>query len=530
MNVVNKNPIVMIEAAWKRANRLPTPNGPSTTPVSPSTSSSSINYTRLPNNQQGLSDKEIEMTTQLASLDLASVCVSNILLIEDRYIPTPILKIYETCLTNQHDQQSKDILNLCMYIFKNWHDARTNLNFVRDGARVLGALSKRFIGAHLNVAIEATEINQKHILMEVMRKLKREKMRSGLSLIDFLRSFNKRSKYTDFDFELFDKDDADEYDNESRWFSTARSLIDNPIGIYSKRVIIQILKNYCTFILEMAPSMSQRLFDESVPSWLDEDSQKQGFCFEENNEKKTLRANIRNILLRTKKPQKNDDNKNVDDISREVAFGTCEDGDTGHKNENSLAEFGLNEETVSTVNEDTVNTNIWLDQNQNSRQKEPHLDENHTEKVIDKTDNVEVLSSPEKENKDEYDSKADIFRENNKTNMAMEKQLVKMLKNTFTEDLDSEQIDKMKECDGDDFGVNIDGGDGDNSVEMEEKILQNDLNEIENKFEEYSKIDIERLKELESMKNSNISDNNNNKSSDSEELNNTEDCCDDYQL
>ena len=213
------------------------------------------------------------------------MCISNILLVEDTHLPSPLILIYEKALERAmeepEDENNQALMRLCNYIFRNWHDIRTELCFIRDVCAVTAKLSRRFTdhAIHLNHAIEATPIRQKFVLKMVMRKLRQETR--GRSLGEFLVQYEHTPKggsdsLYDISCALFDKEDVLAYDNDPYGGATSgffRSMLERPSALYMKQVVLHLIRTVCKLKLGVSESTSSKLFGESVPSWVEEDDE-----------------------------------------------------------------------------------------------------------------------------------------------------------------------------------------------------------------------------------------------------------------
>lgn len=213
------------------------------------------------------------------------MCISNILLVEDTHLPSPLILIYEKALERAmeepEDENNQALMRLCNYIFRNWHDIRTELCFIRDVCAVTAKLSRRFTdhAIHLNHAIEATPIRQKFVLKMVMRKLRQETR--GRSLGEFLVQYEHTPKggsdsLYDISCALFDKEDVLAYDNDPYGGATTgffKSMLERPSALYMKQVVLHLIRTVCKLKLGVSESTSSKLFGESVPSWVEEDDE-----------------------------------------------------------------------------------------------------------------------------------------------------------------------------------------------------------------------------------------------------------------
>lgn len=255
--------------------------------------------------------------SQTNALNLSAVCMSNIMMLEDKHLPSVIVRMYEFCLERSvngttEDTENEARLRLLNFIIHRWHETREKLMFIRDAARILAALSKSVVGDHLSIAVEATGVSQQHVMRELMRTIRRESR--GMSLGTFLERYNTAPSseflFHDMTFELFDRDDVYDYDRASRgglMESYVGELLRAPVMHYLKRVLISMIRAFCNLKLHVPSSVSERLFSESVPSWVEEDTET-GLLRMDNASRERLqlaRENISLLLMQQRdKPKK----------------------------------------------------------------------------------------------------------------------------------------------------------------------------------------------------------------------------------
>ena len=255
--------------------------------------------------------------SQRSALNLSAVCMSNIMMLEDKHLPSVIVRMYEFCLERSVNGTTEDIenearLRLLNFIIHRWHETREKLMFIRDVARILAALSKSVLGDHLSIAVEATAVSQQHVMRELMRTIRRESR--GMSLGTFLERYNTAPSseflFHDMTFELFDRDDVYDYDQASRgglMESYIGEILRAPVMHYLKRVLISMIRSFCNLKLHVPTSVSERLFSESVPSWVEEDTET-GLLRMDNASRERLqlaRENISLLLMQQRdKPKK----------------------------------------------------------------------------------------------------------------------------------------------------------------------------------------------------------------------------------
>lgn len=255
--------------------------------------------------------------SQAGALNLSAVCMSNIMMLEDKHLPSVIVRMYEFCLERSvngttEDTENEARLRLLNFIIHRWHETREKLMFIRDAARILAALSRSVVGDHLSIAVEATAVSQQHVMRELMRTIRRESR--GMTLGAFLERYSTAPSseflFHDMTFELFDRDDVYDYDRASRgglMESYVGEILRAPVMHYLKRVLISMIRAFCNLKLHIPNSVSERLFSESVPSWVEEDTET-GLLRMDNASRERLqlaRENISVLLMqRRDKPKK----------------------------------------------------------------------------------------------------------------------------------------------------------------------------------------------------------------------------------
>lgn len=289
------NPYAVLERTWREISKTNKTNGGDTSGETTATHDES----------------------QTSALNLSAVCMSNIMMLEDKHLPSVIVRMYEFCLERSvngttEDTENEARLRLLNFIIHRWHETREKLMFIRDAARILAALSKSVLGDHLSIAVEATAVSQQHVMRELMRTIRRESR--GMSLGTFLERYNTAPSseflFHDMTFELFDRDDVYDYDRASRgglMDSYVGEILRAPVMHYLKRVLISMIRAFCNLKLHVPSSVSERLFSESVPSWVEEDTET-GLLRMDNASRERLqlaRENISLLLMQQRdKPKK----------------------------------------------------------------------------------------------------------------------------------------------------------------------------------------------------------------------------------
>lgn len=286
------NPYLVLENTWRmtkngRSGSSEDLDQLSIRPVSPLSSSSDASGAKL--------------------LNLSALCISNILLLEDRHLPSIFIRMYEQCLLlNEQDEtneENRSRLRLLNYLIQRWHETRTRLNFYRDLMRVAGALAKPIIGDHLSIAVEETKVTQYHVMTELMKNLRKET--SGRTLGEYLESYSgskQANQYTfnDMALELFSRNDVLSYERtSSTWIG---DLSMHPLASYGKRVVVVLMRAICRLKLNVPSSVSAKLFAPSLPSWVEEDSETGMIHCDEATKARISQAkeNITRMLLRRK--------------------------------------------------------------------------------------------------------------------------------------------------------------------------------------------------------------------------------------
>lgn len=247
--------------------------------------------------------------TRAEALNLSAVCMSNIMMLEDKHLPSVLIRMYEFCLERSvncgYEEENEARLRLLNFIIHRWHETREKLMFIRDAARILAALTRSVLGDHLSIAIESTPVNQQHVMRELMRTLRRESC--GMSLGTFLERYNTTSSseflFNDMTFELFDREDVFDYDRARQggmFDSYLGEMLRAPVLYYLRRVLISITRAFCNLKLHVPSSVSERLFAESVPSWVEEDTETGLLRMDSASRERLQRAreNISELLMR----------------------------------------------------------------------------------------------------------------------------------------------------------------------------------------------------------------------------------------
>lgn len=294
------NPYLMLEDTWQRTKSGTTSkNEPLKTSVIPFDSSSVP-----PLHQNGHTSHD-----NVKQLNLSAMCMSNILMLEDRHIPSVFIRMYEHCLkVNEIDPENTANLadlRLLNYIIQRWHETRNRLTFYRDMFKVIASLAKPFVGDHFSIAVESTPINQKHVVKELIRTVRDESR--GRSVGEFLEQWSRQRHVSDYSFhdmgqlELFTRSDvlewqSDETVNPVHSFFTR--LMNHPVSAYSLQLVRHILKMMIKMNLNMPSSACDSLFEKSCPSWAEEDTDS-GIINMDNETIKRVneaRENIRRML------------------------------------------------------------------------------------------------------------------------------------------------------------------------------------------------------------------------------------------
>ena len=209
--------------------------------------------------------------------------MSNIMMLEDKHLPSVIVRMYEFCLersvtSSEEDPDNEARLRLLNFIIHRWHETREKLMFIRDAARILAALSRSVVGDHLSIAVEATTVNQQHVMRELMRTIRKESR--GMTLGEFLERYSTAPSseflFHDMAFELFDREDVYDYDRAVKggfMDSYIGEMLRAPVMLYLRRVLVSMIRAFCNLKLHVPSSVSERLFSESVPSWVEEDTE-----------------------------------------------------------------------------------------------------------------------------------------------------------------------------------------------------------------------------------------------------------------
>lgn len=272
-------------------------------------------------------------------LNLSAICISNILMLEDRHIPSIFVRMYEHCLQRNdespEDDENNARLRLLNYLFQRWHETRNKLTFYRDVFKVISVIAKPVIGEHMSIAVEMSPINQQHVMRELLRNLRRESR--GQTLGEFLERYGtKPCNYTfhDMGLELFTRDDVREYDamdnsNANVVHSFIGDILRHPVATYFNRLLLSITRSLCHLRLNMSASVSNKLFSTSVPSWAEEDTET-GMINMDNETRERLRETRENItrLLTKRKIKMIEQRRKVETTGKNDEIVNESDGTT----------------------------------------------------------------------------------------------------------------------------------------------------------------------------------------------------------
>lgn len=303
------NPYLMLEDTWQRTKSGAT----SKNELSSSTLSSPLKISVIPFDSSSVpplhQNGHHTARDNVKQLNLSAMCMSNILMLEDRHIPSVFIRMYEHCLkVNEIDPENTANLadlRLLNYIIQCWHETRNRLTFYRDMFKVIASLAKPFVGDHFSIAVESTPINQKHVVKELIRTVRDESR--GRSVGEFLEQWSRQRHVSDYSFhdmgqlELFTRSDvlewqSDETANPVHLFFTR--LMKHPVSAYSLQLVRHILKMMIKMNLNMPSSACDSLFEKSCPSWAEEDTDS-GIINMDNETIKRVneaRENIRRML------------------------------------------------------------------------------------------------------------------------------------------------------------------------------------------------------------------------------------------
>lgn len=244
-------------------------------------------------------------------LNLSAIYLSNILKFEDKNLPSVFLLLYEKALENQHanpnDEQCAADVTLLNFFIKRFHAVRTKFLFDQDVMKIFATILKQWVGPVLISAVTSTTVTHRMIMNEIARELAANM--HGRTLGEYLNAYRQcggdQSAILQ-PFSLFDAADVHAFDDPSR--------VAGPSGIFSSSFISRIsrhhvvsylrevskdlVKTICKLKLNMPTSVCDRLFQSSVPSWAEEDTE-DGIVRMDQTTKirvEKSRANICNML------------------------------------------------------------------------------------------------------------------------------------------------------------------------------------------------------------------------------------------
>ncbi|KAK2574743.1 hypothetical protein KPH14_013062, partial [Odynerus spinipes] len=247
-----------------------------------------VNLSNNDGNDEDASNARQKRNEEIRRINLSAMCIANIFQMEDKHLPDPLVKIYEQCLVtrqeNPDDEQNRVTLRVCNYLFKNWHDTRNDLNFMRDIMKIVTTFARKF-NSHaivLDQAIDGCPISKYRVWVTLLRRLGKEAR--GRSLGELLAqkryldrgnggagilSFNDTAALNDDN--LFDPRDFDE--SETGGFLTR--VMEWPTVSYAKEVAKYLLRTACKLSSTKFSSFEKygnEFFRESVPSWASQES------------------------------------------------------------------------------------------------------------------------------------------------------------------------------------------------------------------------------------------------------------------
>lgn len=345
--VVPNNPYIALEGVWRDVKRAQSDDNRGLQASATATNTTATVLLSRPVSPMSPVDGATDRgDATVHQLNLSAICISNILMLEDKHLPSIFIRMYEYCLRQNdelpHDSENNARLRLLNYVIQRWHETRDRLTFYRDVFKVVGALAKPLIGDHLSVAVESTPINQQHVMRELMRTLRRDT--DGRSLGVFLeqtagRPSSNRSCFTfhDLALDLFTRDDVIDY--ESRRFggnpvhSFLGEMLTHPMTVYVRRVLISIARAACRLRLNMSQTVSNKLFNESVPSWAEEDTENGIVSMDQRTRQRVIEAreNITRLLMKRRErrlARHTAIRDRADDVSMAAAESNANSGDS----------------------------------------------------------------------------------------------------------------------------------------------------------------------------------------------------------
>lgn len=294
-------PFELMETAWRRYRGVPTEGGAITR------SSNGNGFAVSQRNRVDDSGDENKTKKSIAEanaeetrrINLSAMCIANIFQMEDKHLPDPLVKIYEHCLIQQrenpNDEQVRVTIRLCNYLFKNWHDTRNDLNFMRDIMKIVTTFARKF-NSHaiiLDQAIDGCPISKYRVWTTLLSRLSRETR--GRSLGEYLtqKRLAQRnllacggniSTTSLFDMtgdggisgignigdNLFDPRDIDDSATDTNGIGFLAQFAKWPTVSYAKEVTKHLLRTLCKLSSSKFSSFEKygnEFFRDSVPSW-----------------------------------------------------------------------------------------------------------------------------------------------------------------------------------------------------------------------------------------------------------------------
>lgn len=244
-------------------------------------------------------------------LNLSAIYLSNILKFEDKNLPSVFLLLYEKALENQHanpnDEQCAADVTLLNFFIKRFHAVRTKFLFDQDVMKIFATILKQWVGPVLISAVTSTTVTHRMIINEIARELAVNM--HGRTLGEYLnayRQFGGDQSAILQPFSLFDAADVHAFDDPSGLagrggiFSSSffSQLSRHHVVAYLREVSKDLVKTICKLKLNMPSSVCDRLFQSSVPSWAEEDTEDGMIRMDQStkNRVEKSRANICNML------------------------------------------------------------------------------------------------------------------------------------------------------------------------------------------------------------------------------------------
>lgn len=125
---------------------------------------------------------------RLRNVSLTKLRLQQMLHLDDRHIPLPIIRLYYEELQREPQQQNKESLMTYTMLLRDWHITKNKLNFIRDVTKLAVIFGKRFTD---NLGVVEASLNNVHVTPQdvyetIMSNLYDEAEKRNVSLNEYL--------------------------------------------------------------------------------------------------------------------------------------------------------------------------------------------------------------------------------------------------------------------------------------------------------------------------------------------------------